>query len=109
MRKMLVFVVDNAMKFTESGSVTVGCRLNENQLTIFVKDTGPGIDQETLPQIFEKFHKFSVFKDRFSSGTGVGLTIAKGLADKLGFEMGVDSEPGKGTEFYFVYNLCQKT
>lgn len=104
LRKMLGYILDNAIKFTEEGSVTIGYTQEKQSLKIFIKDTGPGIDPDTLPKIFDKFHKFSVFKDRLSSGTGVGLTIAKGLSDQLGLKMDVESTPGEGTSFYFTAN-----
>lgn len=100
-QKMLSLLIDNSFKFTEEGAVTIGYKSSGGLLQIFVKDTGSGIDPEQLPKIFEKFHKFSIHNDRFYSGTGVGLTIAEGLSELMGFEIAVESTPGEGTIFYF--------
>ena len=99
-RKMLSLLIENSFKFTEAGEVVMGYKLINNALRVFVKDTGSGIDPVQLPKIFDKFHKFSIHNDRFYSGTGVGLTIVKGLANLLGFVIDVESTPGSGTTFY---------
>ncbi|MDA3868312.1 MAG: transporter substrate-binding domain-containing protein [Salinivirgaceae bacterium] len=101
-QKMLFFVIDNALKFTVKGTVTIGWVYKNAKIVIFVEDTGAGISAELLPGIFDKFYKFSASKDRFFPGTGIGLTISKKLADMLGFDLDGHSEMGKGSTFYFV-------
>ncbi|MFO7864750.1 MAG: transporter substrate-binding domain-containing protein [Salinivirgaceae bacterium] len=107
-QKMLFFVVDNALKFTAKGTVTVGWVYKNKKVVIFVEDTGTGISAEVLPGIFDKFYKYSTSKDRFYPGTGIGLTISKKLANMLGFDMDVHSEMGKGSIFYFIQRHARR-
>ena len=88
----------NAMKFTSNGSITLGYRINENDLYFFVKDTGSGIPKEKQGHIFERFVKLQNEKQ----GTGLGLSICQTIIRKLNGEIGLDSEEGKGATFWFV-------
>ena len=90
--------VNNAMKFTSEGSIHVGYELKEGELEFYVKDTGIGIDQEQLPHIFERFVKLN----SFVHGTGLGLSICQSIVEQLGGQIGVDSEKGKGSRFWFT-------
>lgn len=91
----------NAMKFTSSGSITLGYRVNEDNLYFFVRDTGSGIPQEKVGQIFERFIKLEQEK----TGTGLGLSICQTIVKKLGGKIGVDSEVGTGSNFWFTLPL----
>ena len=90
--------VNNAMKFTSEGSIHVGYELKEGELEFYVKDTGIGIEKEQLPHIFERFVKLN----SFVHGTGLGLSICQSIVEQLGGRIGVDSEKGKGSRFWFT-------
>ena len=90
--------VNNAMKFTSEGSIHVGYELKDGELEFYVKDTGIGIEKEQLPHIFERFVKLNTFVH----GTGLGLSICQSIVEQLGGRIGVDSEKGKGSRFWFT-------
>lgn len=92
--------INNALKFTHEGGISLGYYLaDDNTIKFFVRDTGCGIPQEELESIFERFTKL----DSFVSGTGLGLSICKSLTAQLGGEIGVESEVGKGSCFWFTH------
>lgn len=97
MHQVISNFVNNAIKFTSEGSIRVGYRLEEEELEIYVEDTGIGIAREQLPHIFERFVKLNTFVH----GTGLGLSICKSIVEQLGGKIGVDSELGKGSRFWF--------
>lgn len=88
----------NAQKFTRVGSITLGYQQLEEGLRFYVKDTGCGIPEDKLTLIFDRFVKL----DNFKQGTGLGLSICQSIVNKLGGEVGVNSEPGQGSEFWFI-------
>lgn len=88
----------NAMKFTSAGSITLGFRPYEDGLCFYVRDTGSGIPREKLPHVFDRFVKLEHEKN----GTGLGLSICQTIVHKLGGEIGVESEEGKGSTFWFT-------
>lgn len=91
--------INNAMKFTHSGHINVGCKLNNNNdLYFYVSDSGCGISQKDLPSVFDRFVKLN----SFVPGTGLGLAISRSIVIKLGGEIGVDSVVGKGSTFWFT-------
>lgn len=90
--------VNNAIKFTSKGSIHVGYELKGDELEFYVKDTGIGIDKEQLPHIFERFVKLN----SFVHGTGLGLSICQSIIEQLGGRIGVDSEVGQGSRFWFT-------
>ena len=90
--------VNNAMKFTSEGSIHVGYKLKDGELEFYVEDTGIGIEKEQLPHIFERFVKLNTFVH----GTGLGLSIWQSIVEQLGGRIGVDSEKGKGSRFWFT-------
>ena len=90
--------VNNAMKFTSEGSIHVGYELKDGELEFYVEDTGIGIEKEQLPHIFERFVKLN----SFVHGTGLGLSICQSIVEQLGGRIGVDSEKGKGSRFWFT-------
>jgi signal transduction histidine kinase len=98
-RQVLLNLMSNACKFTETGSIEIGHRLNNNHLSIFVKDTGIGIPKENLGKIFDRFIKAGVDKNKLFRGAGLGLTISKKIALLLGGDLIVESELGKGSTF----------
>lgn len=92
-------LVRNALKFTESGSVKVGCRRLSNQnFYFYVADTGCGIDEEGRRAVFERFVKMNYN----IKGTGLGLSITKSIVEHYGGGIGVESKKGEGSTFYFT-------
>jgi len=92
-------LLSNAIKFTPPGGrIYVGLRKVFGRRYLYVKDTGPGISQEDIPNIFSKFWR----KDQKVDGTGLGLTLVKDLCGLLGYEIKVKSKQGKGSTFYII-------
>ncbi len=98
--QMLVILLDNAIKYTEAGTVSVSAQADDDKVTISVSDTGIGIAQEDLPYVFDRFYK--VDKAHSGNGSGLGLSIARELWNWMGEELTVESEKGKGTTFRFT-------
>ena len=91
--------VNNALKFTESGSVRLGYRLREDGMVyVYVSDTGCGIPPDKQRSVFARFVKLNTFKQ----GSGLGLSICESIIDRLGGKIGVESEEGKGSTFWFT-------
>ena len=99
MKQLLINLVDNAVKNTEKGSVTVRCRCINNHLMISVKDTGIGIPKEHLSRIFERFYRVDKGRSRKMGGTGLGLSIVKHIVEMYNGDIFIDSEVNEGTEF----------
>jgi CheY-like chemotaxis protein/HPt (histidine-containing phosphotransfer) domain-containing protein len=111
LRQILVNLVENAIKFTESGEVLVRTDLVEDENEIHpgralvkfsVTDTGIGIPSERQQAIFERFVQADGSTTRRYGGTGLGLTISKQLAEMMGGQIGVESEAGRGSTFWFT-------
>ncbi len=102
-RQVLLNLVGNAVKFTETGTVTVRVRHDgEHKLRIAVADTGPGIATEHVERVFEKFDQGDLLLARRHGGTGLGLAIARDLVRAMGGEIGLTSVVGAGSTFWFV-------
>ncbi len=101
-KQILTNILNNAIKFTELGSINFGCKLKGNFVEFFVSDTGIGIDPEEKDSIFECFRKTESAKRKIYGGTGLGLAIAKGLVEAMGGKIWVDSEKEKGSTFYYT-------
>lgn len=94
---ILTHFLDNAVKFTDKGSIIVKCEtVSEDLLRISVKDTGRGIPEEDLERIFDRFVKLDVFVQ----GVGLGLPVCRSFANAIGGRVGVDSKVGKGSLFW---------
>jgi len=102
LRQILINLIDNAIKFTELGSVEFGYDIEGQDIIFFVKDTGVGIPQSKLDVIFERFRQAEASVERTYGGTGLGLSIAKACSQLLGGSIWVDSEKDSGTKFYFT-------
>lgn len=112
LRQVLINLVGNAMKFTERGSVTIGAGLLRNQngemrLRLEVADTGRGIDPEGMPRLFKPFSQVDSSITRRYGGNGLGLSICKGIAEKLHGAVGAQSEPGRGSLFWIEVPVCE--
>lgn len=104
--QMLIILVDNAIKYTEQGSVTVWADWDDERVVVHVKDTGIGIEENDLPYVFDRFYK--VDKAHSGKGSGLGLSIAKELLKRMDEEIWVTSEKGEGTEFSFTIHRQEK-
>lgn len=96
--QILTNLVDNAIKFTEKGVVTLGDGEENGRTFLFVEDTGIGIPQKHLPRLGERFYRVDPARSRKMGGTGLGLAIVKHLVKAHGWEMHIESAPGKGTK-----------
>ncbi|MBN1925032.1 MAG: PAS domain S-box protein [Prolixibacteraceae bacterium] len=99
LNQVLNHLVSNAVKFTNDGEIEIGYIVNENILEVFVRDTGIGIPKNKIGSIFERFTKVNNDKNRLYGGTGIGLTISKGLMELMGGEILVQSKEGSGSTF----------
>ena len=98
-RQMITNLVDNAIKFTHEGSVIVRVRSNGNEAAVEVQDTGPGIEQEELPQVFNRFYRTDKSRSRQVAGTGLGLAIVRSIARIHGGSVEAERPPAGGTLF----------
>jgi len=114
LRQVLLNYISNAIKFTDQGQIIVRANLLEeeanNLLVRFeVQDTGIGMSQAVLAQLFQVFHQADNSTTRTYGGTGLGLAISKQLAELMGGEVGVQSRPGQGSTFWFTARLSRGT
>ncbi|PYI51048.1 HAMP domain-containing sensor histidine kinase [Paenibacillus flagellatus] len=106
LREALGNVIGNAIDFTpEDGSIRVSVRTTEASLSIAVRDSGPGIDPEDLPFLFHRFYQGKSAKRSGRGGTGIGLSLARLIADKHGGRLHAESEPGQGAVFTMTFPL----
>jgi PAS domain S-box-containing protein len=113
LKQVLMNLLGNALKFTEKGEITVSVALeiqNETHALVrfAVKDTGIGIPRDRLNRLFKSFSQVDVSTTRRFGGTGLGLAISKQLAELMGGEVGMESEEGKGSTFWFTVNLAKE-
>jgi len=96
-------LLSNALKFTQDGTIKFGFTLEQdNKLHFYIEDTGIGIPPEKHLEIFERFRQLDSSYAREYSGTGLGLAISKGLVELMKGEIGLESQPGKGSRFFFT-------
>jgi len=110
LRQILINLIGNAIKFTESGEVVLQVKLSKSgnefhNIQFFVRDTGIGIPADKLSLIFEKFTQADGSTTRKYGGTGLGLSISKQLVEMMGGKLNVSSQVGMGSTFYFDINL----
>jgi len=110
LRQVLTNLASNAIKFTKTGEVVIRVKPESETcqdvlLRFSVRDTGIGIPQEKIGMLFEKFTQVDSSTTRKYGGTGLGLAIAKQLVEMMGGELGVMSEEGQGSEFWFTVRL----
>lgn len=98
-KQLLINLVDNGLKATEFGAVTVRCRTMGNELVLEISDTGIGMEEEQLERIFERFYRVDKGRSKAQGGTGLGLSIVKHIVELYHGTVHVTSKPGVGTEF----------
>jgi PAS domain S-box-containing protein len=101
-QKILSHFLNNAIKFTEKGSIHFGFNRNEERLEFFVKDSGIGIGLDSFNNIFDRFAKEDHGHQNVTEGSGLGLSIAKGMSEIIGGKIRVESELGVGSCFFFT-------
>ena len=104
-RQVLTNLLDNAIKFTQQGSITIRCWLADEKVFFEIKDTGCGIAVDKLSQAFERFVQVHDIKDVSIGGSGLGLSISRSLLKLMGGEIWIESDLGKGTTLSFSLNV----
>ena len=99
LRQLVTNLTENAIKFTQAGSVTLSLRPRDRIAELRVQDTGSGIPTDALPHIFERFYRADPARSRHVEGTGLGLAVVNNIVRVHGGRIGVASEPGAGTTF----------
>jgi len=100
--RVLNNLVDNALRYTQAGgSVSVQAEVMENKVRVAVHDSGEGISAADLPHVFDRYYRGEKSRNQATGGSGLGLTIAKGIVEAHGGQIGVESNPGLGASFYF--------
>jgi signal transduction histidine kinase len=108
LNRVLLNLTTNAIKFTSAGSVAVTCReLDRTRIEFSVQDTGRGIPQHVLDNLFEAFRQRAVPGDYAFSSAGLGLSICQLLVRAMGGELAVETELERGTRFHFTLDLPQ--
>lgn len=100
--QVLMNLVNNAIKFTDQGGVTITSAKEGKTIRISVQDTGPGIKEEDLPRLFHEFEQLTDISNRKPGGSGLGLVISKKIIERHNGKIWAESEYGKGTTFHFV-------
>lgn len=101
-QQLVYILLDNAVRYTKEGSITCSLTLQGKEIVIGIKDTGPGIPQDDISHIFDRFYRGDLSRKR--DGSGLGLSIAKTIIDAHGGKIEVKSEMGRGTEFFISFN-----
>lgn len=107
LKQVIVNLVSNALKFTQTGSVTCGYERKNDKLQFYVRDTGIAIPKDKYDYIFERFSQLKHPSWQNIGGTGLGLPIVKGLVELLGGSVWLESETNKGTTFYFTIDYIK--
>lgn len=100
LREVISNLFDNAVKYTQAGTITLGASLKDDKVVLQVSDTGIGIAQEDIPHLFQKFYRTDNSATREIGGTGLGLYICKEIVEMMGGTIYVESTPGTGSTFF---------
>ena len=104
-RQVLLNLLNNAARFTENGGVTIEAEVHDQRVMVSVTDTGPGIAETDIPKLFEPFRQLDSTGARRQGGSGLGLNISRRFVELHGGEMGVRSQVGTGSTFWFSLPL----
>ncbi len=105
--RILINLIENAIKYSEPGSeIRVTARVQHEMIYVMIEDEGIGIPAEHQERIFERFYRVDKARSRKAGGTGLGLSIVKHLVLSLAGEVWVDSEPGRGSTFFFTLPIA---
>ncbi len=106
LRQVFDNLISNAIKFTgeKDGKIEVGFKKEDSKIIFYVKDNGMGIPKEHQKELFKKFYQIDTTERRKAGGTGLGLAISKGIIEKMGGKIWVESDGTNGTTFYFELN-----
>ncbi len=108
--QVLANLVSNALNYSPAGStVTLSALPEGSEVAILIRDQGAGLDEEQRERIFERFYRVDASRSRLGGGTGVGLTIARGLARAMGGDVQVTSEPNAGSVFRFSLPIPERS
>lgn len=107
LRQIVMNLINNAIKFTETGWIKFHYTIDNGRLRAYVQDTGIGIPPHERNNIFNRFNKLEGYSEKVYRGTGLGLAITKELTKQLGGTIKVESEIGKGSTFYFTINISE--
>ena len=99
LRRLFLILIDNAIKYTEVGLINLSLTSNDAHVTVTVRDTGIGIEQDALPHVFDRFWRADKVRSRSEGGAGLGLSLASQIVQKLGGTISVESEAGRGSSF----------
>ena len=99
LRRLFLILLDNAIKYTETGSITMTMNEEDSRVSVTVADTGIGIDRESLPHVFDRFWRADKVRSRAEGGAGLGLSLASQIVANHGGSITVDSEIGRGSSF----------
>jgi PAS domain S-box-containing protein len=102
LRQIFNNLINNAIKYTDKGNIDIGAQMSQGFFTFYVRDSGKGIDPGFLRKIFERFYQVSDRHTESRSGTGLGLAISKSLINHMNGNIWAESEPGRGSTFYFT-------
>ncbi len=106
--QVLMNLINNSIKFTDKGSITISTTQEGNVIGVSVKDTGIGIEKKEIPRLFHKFEQVSKTEDKRTGGTGLGLAISKEIIVIHKGKIWVESELGRGATFYFVLPVKER-
>lgn len=108
LQEILDNILDNAIKYTNAGSVKVSVSENQGKARISITDTGVGIPAEDVPHLFQKFYRVDNSDTREVGGTGLGLYLIKTLTERLGGQVGVESDYGRGSTFWIEFDILTR-
>lgn len=108
LQQVLISLIENAIKFTHSGSVSVTCLESRDSIRISITDTGQGMSEQQIRLIFDPFNSSGDDEVRAGAGAGLGLAIAKHIVEQHGGYIGVESEAGSGSTFYLVLPIDEE-
>lgn len=101
-RQVLTGLIENAIKYTFEGSISIGAKITDNRLRFYVRDTGIGVPLSEQEFIFQRFYRGQEGQKMAVRGNGLGLSIAARIVEVMGGTIGLISEPGKGSEFFVI-------